>query len=145
MPSEENTTELSLSGNGVPPYSARGLTQTLEPISAASNLRRTINGTLLDVSGSQFQKYHSTISCNDHQTPALDGVWPGVLLTVNCIAELSYPVGGTPTRNVVPGSDYTDGDFIFYRPQLSMRVIQHNISRDEYGAITNWSLDLEEA
>jgi len=38
----------------VPPYSARGLTQTLTPIAAAANMRRTINGELLDLSAGQF-------------------------------------------------------------------------------------------
>lgn len=139
------TTDLVISGNGVAPYSVRGLTQTLEPISAAANLRRTINGTLLDVSAPQFRKYRSTISCADFETPALDGVWPGMLLTVDCAAYLCYPVGGSPGREVVEGSEYTDGNYVFYRPRLSMRVMNHTQSKDEYGAVTAWSLDLEEA
>ena len=55
-------TTLVLSGIGVPPYCARGLTQTLAPIEAAGSQRRTVNGTLVDLSLTQFRKYRSTIS-----------------------------------------------------------------------------------
>lgn len=142
---DEDTTVLVISGPGIAPYSARGLTQTLEPIAAAANLRRTVNGSLLDVSASQFRKYRSTISCADQQAPALDNVWPGMLLTVDCAAYLAYPVAGSAGRVVVPDSEYTEGNYVFYRPRLSMRVVQHTQSKDEYGAVTSWSLDLEEA
>ena len=91
----ENTL-LVLSGIGVPDYSARGLTQTLEPIDGSASLRRTINGALKDLSFAQFRKYKSTISCQDQEPPAVDGVWPGHVVTVDCVAELSCPTGGAP-------------------------------------------------
>ena len=47
---------LTLSGVGVPPYSARGLTQSLEPIDGAAQLRRTVNGALADLSYEPFRK-----------------------------------------------------------------------------------------
>lgn len=136
------TTLFNLSGNGVPPYSARGLTQTLEPL--AGNPRRTINGTLIDLSAPQFRKYRSTVNCSDQQTPALEGVYPGAVVEVDCVAELCYPTGGTPQRPVVPGSSREESGFVFYRPRLSMMVIAHNQSRDEYQSIIGWGLELEE-
>jgi hypothetical protein len=136
---------LTLSGLGVPPYSARGANQTLEPIEAARQLRRTINGELIDLSRPEFRKYRSTISCADQQPPAVDGVWPGRVVTVDCISVLSYRTsGGTPARAVVPGSLYTEGDYTFYRPQLTMRVVSFSQDTDEYGAAVSWSLELEE-
>jgi hypothetical protein len=69
-------TLLVLSGIGVPDYSARGLRHTLEPIEASASLRRTVNGALVDLSFAQFRKYKSTISCQDQEPPAVDGVWP---------------------------------------------------------------------
>lgn len=105
-----------LSGIGIPDYSARGLTQTLEPIEAAASLRRTINGALKDLSFAQFRKYKSTISCQDQEPPALDGVWPGRVVTVDCVAQLSYPVDGSPARPMVAGSGRTEGAFAIYRP-----------------------------
>jgi hypothetical protein len=140
----DSTTLLVISGQGVSPYSARGLTQTLEPIAAAASMRRTINGELKDLSRVQFRKYASTISCNDQAAPAVEGVFPGMLLTVDCVAELSYKtVGGSASRTVV--ASRTDGDYTFYRPRLSMRVVTFNMSQDEYGATVQWSLQLEEA
>jgi hypothetical protein len=140
-----NETLLVLSGHGVQPYSARGLSQTLDPIEASANLRRSINGVLHDLSQAQFRKYKSTISCSDQTAPALDGVWPGVVLTVDCVAELSYKTsGGSPQRSVVSGSSRTDGAFTFYRPTMSMRVMNYSTSEDEYGRTVQWSLELEE-
>ncbi len=66
----------------------------------------------------QFRKYKSSISCRDQEPPAIDGVWPGHVVTVECVAELSYPTGGSPARPVVSGSTRTQGGFVFYRPQL---------------------------
>lgn len=143
-----NMTVLSLSGIGVPPYSARGLTQTLAPIGASQQMRRTINGALRDFSGSQFQKYASTISGTDQQPPACDGVWPGKSVLVNCIAELC--ISGTVTdpgalgRTPVSGSIRHESGFTFYRPQLTMRVVNFSLGRREWDAEVTWSMDLEE-
>lgn len=140
-----NETLLVLSGEGVAPYSARGLSQSLEPISAASNMRRTVNGTLIDISDAVYQKYTSTITCTDQLAPALDGVWPGTTLTVDCVQELCYKTsGGSPSRTVVSGSSRVEGSYTYYRPQLTMLVIGFTINTDEWGAAVGWTLQLEE-
>lgn len=149
------TSVLVLSGMGVPPYSIRGATQDLAPIAAAVQLHRTVNGTLTDFSEDQLQKYASTISCTDQQPPAFAGQWPGrQTLTVDCIVELAIPLntdldstddpGTIDGRTVVMGSWRTEGDWGFYRPQLSMLVTAFTQTNDEYGATTQWSLSLEE-
>lgn len=144
----EGTTVLSFSGFGVPPYSARGLSQTLAPIDIASQTRRTINGALKDLSVAQFHKYKSTVatgSFTDFQPPAVSGVWPGKIVVVNCIAELCYPTsGGVAERDAVAGSERQEGDFTFYRPVLTMRVLSFSFQKDEYGAEIGWTLELEE-
>jgi len=141
----EPTTVLDFTGLALPPYSARGLMQTLEPLDQAGNLRRTVNGELIDLSHQQFRKYRSTIAGSDQQPPAIDGVWQGLQVVVDCICELAYLAqGGAPQRPVVAGSSRQDGDFMFYRPRLAMRVTAFNVSTDEYGAVTSWSLSLEE-
>lgn len=137
-------TLLSLSGIGVPPYSGRGLTQTLEPIDQAANLQRTINGFLLDLSTAQFRKYKSTISGADQRPPSCDGVWPGQEVVVDCIAELAYPYAETAQRDEVSGSSYEEAGFVFYRPQLTMIVTGFQSSQDEWGATVSWSMTLEE-
>ena len=136
---------LTLSGIGVPPYSARGASQTIEPIGSSQQMRRTINGELIDISRAEFRKYGSTISCADQQPPAVDGVWPGQVLMVGCISELSYRTAGSnPSRNMVAGSSRTEGHYTFYRPSLTMRVVSFSQDTHEYGAEVSWSLQLEE-
>jgi hypothetical protein len=141
-------TILVLTGIGIPAYSARGLTQTLEPIAASAQLRRTVNGTLRDLSQSQFRKYRSTISCTDQAPPALDGIFPGAVVTVHCAAKLSYVTAEGPQRPVVPGSEETpegsESEFTIYRPVLQMRVVAHNITDEEWAASRPWSIELEE-
>jgi hypothetical protein len=139
------TTVLTLAGIDVPPYSARGLTQTLEPIEASVQLRRTVNGALVDLSDALFRKYRSTIACQDQEPPAVDGVWPGQIVSVECVAELCFvTVGGSPSRLAVEDSDRIDGAFTFYRPILTMRVTGFSVTRDEYGAAVSWQLQFEE-
>jgi hypothetical protein len=146
MPEGSNyLTLLDISGIDVPPYASRGLTQTLEPIDQSKQTRRTVNGSLKDISSVQFRKYKSTITCTDQQSPGLDGIWPGMAVTVSCVEELSYKTsGGSPERPVVTDSSRTDGDWTFYRPELEMRVISYSMQTDEYGASVGWQLDLEE-
>lgn len=137
---------LVISGEGTPEYSVRGLTQTLEPIDAAKNLRRSVNGNLIDLSASQFKKYRSTISCEDVDSPAFDAIEIGDTVTVDCVAELAYKTsGGSPSRTVVPGSLRVSGDWTFYRPRLTMVVTGKSQETDEYGAAVSWTLELEEA
>lgn len=138
-------TELTLSGMNVPPYSARGLKMNLVPIKAATQIRRSINGELVDLSESQFRKYAATIKGGDQQPPAVNGIWPGQLVTVGAIVELCYATAtGSPDRTVVAGSSRTEGSFTFYRPELDMMVVDLEINRDEWGAQVDWTLSLEE-
>lgn len=140
------TTLLAIAEIGLPPYSARGISQTLQPIEGSGQMRRTVNGVLVDLSAAQFRKYRSTITCTDMQHPALDGIWPGMTLTVDCVAELSYQdaTDATASRTVVSGSQYTSGGFVFYRPRLTMKVVEYRVSHDEYGAEVAWTMELEE-
>lgn len=144
MPLTDDT-DLIISGMGIPRWSARGLDQTLQPDPASISMRRTVNGDLLDLSSSQFRKYQSTITCRDHRTPAIEGIWPGQELTVDCIAELSYEtMSGSPSRTVVEGSERVENDYTFYRPRLSMRVAGFRTSRDEFADEVAWTLELVE-
>jgi hypothetical protein len=130
---------------GIASYSARGLTETLRPDDTSVNLRRTVNGTLVDLSGTQYRKYLLTITCRDLQAPALGGIWPGMAVTVDCVTELVYETHtGGPERNVVAGSQRTADGFTYYRPQLVMRVTGFSLDTDEWGAMVGWTLDMAE-
>ena len=138
-------TLLRLSGFGVQPYSARGLSQTYAPIQQASHNRRTVNGALKDISFPGFRKYSSSISGSDQLPPAVDGIWPGLEVEVHCLFEFQYLTdGGAPARLVVPGSSRVEGSYTLYRPILICRINNFNVSTDEYGAQVSWSMELEE-
>lgn len=140
-----NPTLLKINALGIPPYSARGLRQTLTPIQQASQVRRTVNGSLKDISFDGFKKYASTITGADQMPPAVDGIWPGLDVEVECISELSYEtLGGSPARPVVTGSSRVVGDFTFYRPVLQMRIVNFTVDTDEWDAAVSWSMQLEE-
>jgi hypothetical protein len=137
-------TLLVLSVGGVPLYSARDLEQTLEPIKAAASYRRTINGVLVDLSVTKFHKYESKIRCSDVEAPAIDGIFPGMTLDVDCVAELVFRTGGSPSRTVVPGSARVVGSYTIYRPRLTMMVTGLQQRLSEYDHETKWELELEE-
>lgn len=137
-------TLLTLTGMGVPDYSARGLTQTITPIKQALNVARSINGVLINFAPSSFQKYRTEIMCTDQQTPAIDGIWPGSLVTIHSACELSYATGGSPARAVVSGSSRTEGGFTFYRPVLDVMILEIEDSFAEWEADYAWKIVAEE-
>ena len=142
-----DTTILVITALGLPPYSTRGATQTLQPISAAASMRRTVNGDLIDLSVSELRKFRSTITCTDQQPPAFNGIWPGQSVVVDCISELAYEgtTDAVADRTAVSGSERTEDGWVFYRPQLTMRIMDFRTDTDEYGAAIGWTLELEEA
>lgn len=140
---------LSFSELGIPPYALRGIQQSLQPIDQASNVKRTINGTLKDVSSPDFRKYRSTIRCTDQQSPGLGKLWPGQRLTMQCASELSFEGStddsdGPFERPVVAGSAREESGFTFYRPQLTVLVVAYNTELEEYEGQVAWQLDVEE-
>jgi hypothetical protein len=146
LPANSDTL-LTISGFGNMRYQARGLTQSLELIGEAAQLERTINGKLIDLSVPEFRKYKSTISVSDEvEFPPLDGVFPGMTVTVDCAMYLCYENGrtGSPNRTEVSGSSYTENGYTFYRPQLIMRVAAFQSRLDEWKRQIGWTLELEE-
>lgn len=141
-------TILSISSFGNMLYQARGLTQTLSVIAEATQQERTINGTLTDISAAQFRKYASTINVpNDVNAPPLDGVFPGMIVTVECAVGLAYLTSGgngPHHRPEVSGSSFIEGAYTFYRPELTMMIKTVETQFDEWKNIVGWKLDLEE-
>lgn len=143
--------DIVVAGGSAPhvnPYSARGLRGTLSPIALArgdDKLARTVNGTLVDISAHQMRKYRLEASGEDMAAPALDGLWLGMAVTVNCHVELAYlTAGGAPSRTPVAGSAWVDGAYTYYCPSFSMLVADLQIERQEWAAVVSWSLALEE-
>jgi hypothetical protein len=137
-------TILTITGMGIAPYSARGLSQRLALVTDTGNLTRSINGRAQNWNMAQFQKYATTITCTDQMVPALDGIWPGDEFTMECACNLSYPVGGTAQRPAVTGSEFTDNGFVFYRPVLEVQFVNFEYTFDEWGASLGWTADFVE-
>ena len=139
--------DLAAAEPGVNPYSARGMSGTLAPIDLArgdSRLARTVNGTLIDISAPQMRKYRLEVQVTDQAPPALDGLWVGMQVSVDCMVELAHRTGTVPSRPGVPGSTRVEGDYTYYMPRLSMLVVECDTSRQEWEATGSWSLTLEE-
>jgi hypothetical protein len=144
-----NGTLLTISGDGIPPYAARGLQQTLEPIALQNALRRTVNGKLVSLARTDFRRYRTTITGTDTNAPVLSGIWIGSRITIGCVAELCYLTAtGSPERPVAGDTSgdgsRTEGSWTFYRPELTMLVTGWRTLTDEYGAAVGWQLDAEE-
>lgn len=165
-------TELVLGNLVLPAGSGRGITQSIQPIDNG-DVRRTVNGTLLDLTREENRKYESQIQVQDMATPTLAGIWKGQTLNpVECITpfrELVSPASATHTLirtpvagsvwgyddvtgekvfpTIVAGEDITFAapvNFIEYRPSLVMMVLAFTTDRDEYGAVEGYTIDLEE-
>ena len=133
---------------GVPLYSARGLKGTLTPIgmlSGGNTLRRTVNGTLIDIGAPQMRKYQLEISGDDVDPPAFDSLWPGAEVAVDSNVEMAFlTAGGSAGRTMVPGSERFDATHTYYCMRLTMLVMGMEVQRDEWGCAVSWSLTLEE-
>jgi len=134
-------------GLSVYQYAGRNLTQTLEPIMGGgimgTQVRRDINGNLINLTYPQFRKYSSTISCTDHNEPAFSRVWFGQVVDVECAKELNYyTTTGSPERSVV--SSRVEGDYTFYRPALTMMIVGMRSSFAEWKSEYNWQIELQE-
>jgi hypothetical protein len=138
-------TLLRIIGAGLPPYSARGLTQTLEPIEPATYQRRDLNFKLHNLAHPRARLYRSTVTCTDRQPPAFDGLWPGMTVTVHCVKKLCRETDSDGLgRPAVPGSEVAAGGFTRYRPELVMMVVSCPQSFEEWRAREGWEIELEE-
>lgn len=144
--SASQDTILVLNGIGINRWAFRGLTETLRPIpEAAAGLTRSINGTKLNWTQPQFQKFALTLTCTDFRMPPFDGVWPGAEVTVDCVSEFVYPTSvGSPGRTAVPGSTRVEGSFTLYRPRLDCVFLGFNEATSEWAADVAWEAEFEE-
>jgi len=119
----------------------------LKVIGEATQLERTVNGKLIDLAEEQFRLYATEITCTDQQAPALDAIWPGMIVVVGCPFEFAYVTsGGSPSRPVVGGTSRNTADgFTYYRPIMTFMVRSKEYAGfDEYKHEYQWKLSLEE-
>lgn len=112
-------------------FSAGGISMQMGPIQGAADMRRDVNGNLINIKdgNTAWRKYKFTISCEDMESPGFamvsggrTALWPGDEVTLITIPEL----GATEQQT------------------FTAMVIGWSVTRDEWNAITSWSLDLEQ-
>lgn len=102
-------TELVISRAGFPPFSARGVIQTLEPL-LCGEMRRTIDGRLVYTGLEGHKKYRSMVRCEDKTALSLGNIWRGSEVGVACLSTLIQEISGDKEacipllRPAVPGS-----------------------------------------
>lgn len=154
-----------------PVGAARGISQTIQPIDNG-DVRRTVNGSLLDLTRIQNRKFESQIRLQDQATPTLAGVWKGSTHIIECIfpfrelvdpASTTHTIIRTPVTGSVTGIEDISGlivdpisvvgeditftnavNLIKYRPVLTMMVLAITFDVDEYAATEGWTVDFEE-
>jgi len=132
-------------GGTLAPYSARGLTQSLQLVQGQNDVDRTINAELIDLTDAAFRKYKTVISCKDVRTPCLDGAYLGQTVTIHCITRLSYLTDtGSPSRPEVPYSVFTEGAVTYYNPIITFLITNIQNSLDEYPDDNAWQIEGEE-
>lgn len=164
-------TDLVLGDIVIPVGSARGIAQSIEIIDNG-DMRRTINGTLKNLTRQENRKFSSTINASDFSSPALAGIWRGDVIDVSCIEPLRQTVNPAdtdvtlirdPVAGTVRGIDQVTGSFVSpssvvgrdvtfasavtmveFKPILTMMVTDISFDKDEYSTDESWSIQLEE-
>jgi hypothetical protein len=160
-------TDLAISGVVIPYGAARGIDVSIAPIDAGG-MRRTINGTLIDLTRSTHRKYRLEIECRDTVAPTLAALWRGQTVSVDAPIRLRqvvssgsatlirtpvagsvrcFTAAGTPVSATVSGtsvSGATGADFVEYQPTMDMMVVERSEDFAEWDATTGWSIVLEE-
>lgn len=161
-------TDLAISGVVIPYGSARGVSVSISPIEAGA-MRRTINGTLIDLTRSTHRKHRLEIQCQDTIAPTLAALWRGQTVSVFAPLRLRQALASgaaTLVRSPVPGSVRcwtADGSiqipatvsgtsvsgaagasYVEYQPIMSMMVMERSEDFAEWDATTGWSITLEE-
>jgi hypothetical protein len=138
-------TVLNIDLIGFPPGSCRGVQMTLKLIQEAASFRRTVNYTLKNTAPELAKKYAVEMTCTDTNAPALNGIFPGTEIVIDCVSEINrLTAGAAALRAVVPGSEYTVGDFTISRPRLNMTVTDFQLDTTETDGTVGWRLTAEE-
>ena len=148
LPAAGGTNLVLYSPMGVPFYSARNLTQTIEAIKEKDQAERNVNGNLVDLSlPGLFEKYITKVTCKDMNAPMIGGVWQGQTLVIDCCCELAYPSSvDTPPRPLATGTTVRDdgNGTKFIYPKLTVMLRTISFGFEEYPHQYNWALGFEE-
>lgn len=137
--------KLDLVEIGIPPYSTDEIEVEFGPIPQATYQRRDLNGKLHNLASSTSKLYRLVVTGSSVAPPAFASLWPGDILTVHVPRELCRETTSDDlNRSAVPGSEYTEEGFSFYRPLLTMMVVSWSSSLIERTVEEGYQLELEE-
>lgn len=137
-------TDLTLGDIVIPAGAARGITQTLNIVNNGV-LRRTVNGTLLDLTRDQNRKFESKVSVSDLITPTLAGIWKGMEILVGCLAKIrQLPGDQTEGLDLLEDGGHalledgghaeldvlSDSTFLLIRDPVADTVVGRNLSNE---------------
>lgn len=148
------STLLVINGLPISKYATRGVKETVGVIEDSSQTRRTINKVLRYVGvGEPARKFTFAYQGEDLTGLPINALHVGLIVTFGAIGEFcesgTLPVDPDDwtdnIRPIVPGSlrQGIDG-MIYYRPVITGMVTTFSTERDEWGAVTSWSLEIAE-
>lgn len=156
-----------------PPASARGI-QTGLSLVPSGDMRRTVNGTLVDLTRPALRKYLLSMSADGQALPALAGLWRGMRCTVAppIYWTVQAPAGATELVLDRPAADVRAFDavtldalpapslsadrrvltfpaltrpaYFDFQPIFEALLSSRSDSADEWEATATWSLEFEE-
>lgn len=160
-------TSLIIDGILIPVGAARGVKASLELIDNGQ-LRRTVNGELVDLTRTTSRKYKLSLSCSDLSTPTLADLVRGQQVQVVPPKRLrqavpasgqvtlrrpaadgtlrAHAADGATVEYAVAGDVVTApaGSIVSYLPVLDMLVSSVSHDAEEWDATESWSVELEE-
>jgi hypothetical protein len=81
-------TDLVITGVALPDCATRGMVEEIGLIDQSRQLKRTVNGTLIDLSDTNFRKRKWRVSGRDLRAPNFSAVWPGMRVTITTATEM---------------------------------------------------------
>lgn len=113
-------------------FSARGISMQMSEIDQAADIHRDVNFNLINALDgiAAAQKYKFSLSCEDMESPGFSAVTGG---------RTAFRKGDKATLICLPELGATE------QQTFTVMNMGWSVTRDEWNAITSWSLDLEEA
>lgn len=98
----KTTTRVELSGVVFPPGSDLNISEGLSPIAQAADMRRTVNGDLLNVARPVLRKRRLTLGASDMRPAALSHLFPGDYLEAIPSEPVAITLAAPATSAQVP-------------------------------------------
>lgn len=113
-------------------FSARGISMQMTEIDGAADIVRDVNFNLINLLDgvTAAQKYKFSLSCEDMASPGF---------SANTGGRTAFRKGDKATLVCIPELGATD------QQTFTVMNLGWSVTRDEWGAVTSWQLDLEEA